>query len=145
MALSDSLLDTNVLSELVRPVPAPRVLAWVARCNPTSLYLSAVTLGKLTRGVSKLPAGRRRSQLTRWLDDDLLRQFAGRVLPFDDRAATCWGRLMADSDRKGLPRAALDAQIAATALRYELRLVTRNTIDFQGTGVTIVNPWLETR
>jgi predicted nucleic acid-binding protein len=135
------LLDTNVVSELVRPRPAERVVAWVVGQAPADLYLAALTIGELTRGVERLPGGRRRDTLVRWIDRDLSRQFAGRILPFDREAAVLWGRIMGEGDRNGRPRAAADAQIAATARRHGLALATRNTADFEGMGVDLVDPW----
>ena len=135
------LLDTNLVSELVRARPEQRVLDWVAHQTATDLYLSAITVGELTRGIAKLPAGRRRSTLRHWLDVDLRREFEGRILAFDQNTARIWGDLMGEADRRSWPRAAIDAQIAATALQHDLTLVTRNTPDFAGLGVHLVNPW----
>lgn len=135
------LLDTNVVSELVRATPHARVLAWLGRQRPADLFLAAVTLGEIVRGVARLPAGTRRSRLEAWVTEALLRQFAGRILAFDQRAAVIWGELMGGADRTGHPRASADAQIAATALRHDLVLVTRNTSDFRGLTSALFNPW----
>ncbi|MGH6896028.1 MAG: type II toxin-antitoxin system VapC family toxin [Geminicoccaceae bacterium] len=135
------LLDTNVVSELVRARPEQRVLDWVAAHLPADLYLSAITLGELIRGIAKLPTGRRRSTLRHWLDADLRREFEGRILAFDQSTAAVWGDLMGEADRRGRPRAAIDAQIAATARQHDLTLVTRNTADFAGLGVRLLDPW----
>ena len=136
------LLDTNVIGELVRAVPDGRVIRWVARRMPLDLHLSAVTLGELIRGISRLPGGKRRRTLLRWVNDDVRIRFAGRILPFDEEAGVLWGTIMGRCDRRGRPRAAADAQIAAIALRFGLTLVTRNTDDFRGMPVTVVNPWM---
>lgn len=135
------LLDTNVVSELVRPKPAQPVLDWVAAQAPDQLMLSAITIGELTRGIAKLAPGRRRRTLQRWIDVDLEKEFAGRILPFDHGTATVWGHLMGDGDRAGRPRPAIDAQIAATALRHRLAVVTRNSADFAGMGIRSIDPW----
>jgi predicted nucleic acid-binding protein len=135
------LLDTNLVSELVRAKPEQRVLDWVADRTVGDLYLSAITLGELTRGIAKLPTGRRRSTLRHWLDVDLRREFEGRILAFDQDTATIWGDLMGDADRRGRPRATIDGQIAATARQHDLTLVTRNTVDFAGLMLRLVNPW----
>lgn len=135
------LLDTNVVSELMRARPEQRVLDWVAAHMPAELYLSAITLGELIRGIAKLPAGRRRSTLRRWLDADLRREFEGRIMAFDQSTATIWGDLMGEADRRGRPRAAIDAQIAATARQHDLTLATRNTAEFDGLDLRLVNPW----
>jgi toxin FitB len=135
------LLDTNVVSELTRRMPEQAVLDWVAARRASSLYLAVVTLGELVRGVARLRTGARRDQLRAWLTDLLTRQFEGRILAFDREAAVIWGQLLGEGDRAGRPRAVLDAQIAAIALRHDLVLVTRNVSDFEGTGVRMVNPW----
>ena len=134
------LLDTNVVSELVKPSPEPSVLGWVARQAVADLFLPAITLGELIRGVVRLPQGRRRDA-ARWVRDDLPRQFEGRILSFDREAAVLWGNVMGEGDRSGRPYAAADAQIAATALRHGLTVVTRNGRDFQGMGVELFDPW----
>ena len=135
------LLDTNVISETVRPQPEPRVLNWIRDQSPNDLFLSAVTLGELVRGTRKLPDSSRSRQYQYWIRHDLARQFDGRVLAFDERAAVRWGEIMGAGDRSGEPRLALDAQIAAIAGRYGLALATRNVKNFQGMRVTLLNPW----
>ena len=137
------LLDTNVISELIKRSPENRVLRWVADQSALDLYLSSVTWGELVRGAAKLPDGRRRTGLTQWIDEDLAQQFEGRILAFDRQAAVVWGEIMGAGDRRGAPRAATDAQIAATAIRHGLTLTTRNTADFEGMPVTLLNPWTE--
>lgn len=135
------LLDTNVVSELVKAVPDRRVLAWVAAQSASDLHLSAVALGEIVRGVAKLKSGRRRDSLMRWVEHDLQAQFEGRILAFDQGAAVIWGRLMGEADRAGRPLASADAQIAATAIRHGLVVATRNVADYRISGVAIVNPW----
>jgi toxin FitB len=134
-------LDTNVVSELMRPQPDARVSAWIRRTPPLELFLAAVTLGEIVRGVARLPAGPRRSRLEPWVSELLPRQFAGRILAFDQPAAVIWGELMGAADLAGRPRAAADGQIAATALRHDMVLVTRNTADFDGVLAALLNPW----
>ena len=137
------LLDTNVLSELVAAAPAPQVVRWMAVQEPGRLFLSVVTLGELTKGVARLDPGRRRDQLARWLAEDLTAQFAGRVLTFDQAVAVRWGEMMAEAERRGRPRPAVDLQIAATAACAGLGVATRNTADFDGIGLELINPWVE--
>ena len=135
------ILDTNVVSELVRATPHARVLSWIRLQRPTDLFLAVVTLGEIVRGVVRLPTSSRRSKLEAWVTELLPRQFAGRILAFDQQAAVIWGELMGTADRTGRPRASADAQIAATAIRHDLVLVTRNMPDFKELISALVNPW----
>ena len=135
------LLDTNVVSETVRPRPEKAVLDWMEAQVPTDLFLAAQTVGELVRGARKVKERARRERFERWIEEDLARQFDGRVLPFDGPTAAVWGRLMGDGDRTGRPPAAADAQIAAVAIRHELLLVTRNEKDFAQFGIQLLNPW----
>lgn len=132
------LVDTNVISELTRPKPAPSVAAWFEEVANEALHLSVLTLGELRRGVEKLPAGKRKEKLRYWLEQELPGWFGERLLPIDAAVADTWGRLQATSERT-LP--AIDSLLAATALRHHLRLVTRNTMDFDAAGVETINPW----
>ena len=135
------LLDTNVVSETVRPKPEKMVLDWIEAQIPTDLFLAAQTIGELVRGARKVREQERRERFERWIEQDLARQFDGRVLPFDGRTATIWGRLMGDGDRAGRPPAAADAQIAAVAIQHELILVTRNVKDFGNFDIHLLDPW----
>lgn len=135
------LLDTNVVSEIMRMAPEPAVLRWIADRQAAELFISAATLGELVRGVARLPAGRRRTALKQWIETDLRLHFEDRVLPFDESAAVIWGNLLADGDRIGRPRPVVDAQIAATAIRFDAKLVTRNADDFADFPVEIIDPW----
>lgn len=135
------LLDTNVVSETVRPRPRQSVLDWIEARNPSELFLAAQTIGELVRGARKARERERRERFERWIEQDLVRQFDGRVLPFDVRTATVWGRLMGDDDRAGRRPAAADAQIAAVAIQHGLVLATRNVRDFAQLDVELLNPW----
>jgi len=138
--VSGFLLDTNVISELVRPKPEPKVTAWVSAVDEDLLYLSVLTLGEIRIGITSLKDASRRVTLEAWLDSDLLLRFAGRVLPIDQAVADRWGRLAAEA----MPKSALpviDGLLAATALHHNLTLVTRNIRDVAVTGVPVFNPW----
>ena len=132
------LLDTNVLSELVRPRPEPRVQAWFANTPDEALHISVLTLGELRQGVEGLAAGKRRERLRVWLENELPEWFGDRVIPVTAEVADRWGRLVAAAGR---PLAAIDALAAATALTYGLRVVTRNVRDFSIPGLEVVDPW----
>ena len=135
------LLDTCVLSELTKPAPDPQVTAWVAAQEEDDLGVSALTLGELQHGVSRLPAGARRRRLQAWVDDDLRRRFADRCLPVDDGVACAWGELSARAEDEGHPVSVIDGLVAATALTHDLTLVTRNTRDMAPTGARLLDPW----
>lgn len=136
------LLDTNVLSELLRPAPDASVLAWFAQQHPDLLFVSAVTQAEMLLGTRLLPAGRRRDKLQTALDAMFAEDFVGRVVPFDGLAAIAYAEIVATRRAAGRPVSQFDAQIAATALCQQANLATRNTADFDGCGITLVNPWL---
>jgi predicted nucleic acid-binding protein len=132
------LLDTNIISELVRAKPAKTVLAWFDDVPSEALHISVLTLGEIRKGIEQMADGARREKLRRWLEHDLVAWFDKRVLPIDVAVVDRWGRLVA---RIGRPVPSIDSLLAATALHYELRLVTRNVKDFNYPGLDVVNPW----
>ena len=133
------LVDTNVLSELTRPTPELRVIAWL-EVNEPALALPTITLAELRYGIARLPEGRRRSGLLHFWRATCS-QFRGRIFSFDERAAERYGDLAASAERAGRPLSVQDGQIAAIALVHGMTVATRNVGDFQATGVAIVNPW----
>lgn len=135
------LLDTCVLSELVKPRPNPMVCDWVAIQEEHRLFLSVITIGEVQKGITKLPSGQRRDDLQQWLGRDLLLRFDGRILPIDTAVAEVWGTMLAEADRRGRPVPAIDALIAATAKAHGCTVVTRNEADIEPTGVSVLNPW----
>ncbi len=135
------LLDTNVVSETTKLRPDGRVLSWLSDQNAGDIFLASMTIGELVRGVRKLEETARRRVYERWIEEDLLKQFDGRVLPFDQGAAIIWGEIMGDGDRTGRTRAAADARIAAVARRHNLTLATRNLKDFESMKVVLFDPW----
>jgi len=134
-------LDTNVVSELVRPAPAGAVVDWFGAHDPAELYLTAVGEAELRVGVAALPAGRRRELLRQALQLVIEVDFAGRILPFDSAAAAAYADIYTARRRAGRPIATLDCQIAAIASVRGARLATRNVADFVATGVALVDPW----
>lgn len=135
------LLDTNVPSEFARERPEPRVVQWLKAQPPTALFLSAVTIGEIRKGLVVLPQGRRRAELETWFHTDLLSWFHNRILPVTHSIADRWGALEGQCQLKGTPLNTADGMIAATALEHDLVVVTRNVKDFAGLGVAVVNPW----
>jgi len=133
------LLDTNIPSEFTKPLPEPRVTAWLA--SKMDLHLSAISIGELRKGFCLMPQSKRRIQLELWFDQFLLPLVADRVLPVTQEIGSRWGVLSAERQIKGIPLAMADGLIAATALEYGLILVTRNVKDFADLGLTVLNPW----
>ena len=136
------LLDTNVLSEVRRPQPDAKVLAWLDQVDEDRVYLSVISIAEIARGIGLLENGKRKSELALWLEHDLPVRFDGRMLSVDMPAALTWGQLMADSKRAGFALSVMDGWIAAIALSKGLTLVTRNIKDFENFGIVLLNPWL---
>ena len=139
--MSGYLLDTNCISELVRPRPAAQVLKWFDAADERLLYLSVLTLGEIRKGVEGLSPGKRRGSLETWVSVDLPARFAGRILPLDAGVADRWGVLAAQAQRKGNPLPVIDGLLAATALYHELTVVSRNASHFRSIQTAVVNPW----
>jgi len=136
------LLDTNCVSELVRPDPEPNVINWMGEIDEANLYLSVLTLGEIRKGLARLGQGSRRTRLETWLEVDLRARFAGRIVPIDAGVAERWGWLAAEAKRKGRGLPVIDGLLAATALHLNLTVVSRNARDFVETQVPVLNPWL---
>ena len=139
--MSGFLLDTNIPSELTKPMPDIRVTGWVAAQDNASLYLSVVSVGELRRGFTLLPRSKRRTRLEQWFEQYLLPLFAGRILPVTQSIGDRWGVLGGECQLRGTPLNTADGMIAATALEHDLTIVTRNVKDFAGLGVAVFNPW----
>jgi predicted nucleic acid-binding protein len=132
------LIDTNALSELRRKAPDPSVVDWFSQRPPATLHLSVLTLGEICKGIENISDEVRRQSLIDWLETDLPTFFTGRILPVDGAVADRWGRLCATAGR---PLPAIDSLLAATALKHNLVLVTRNVKDFAGLPIQTFNPW----
>jgi predicted nucleic acid-binding protein len=134
------LLDTNIISNIAKPTPSESLIAWMAEQADQDLFIASLTIAEIRRGVLEKPAGKRRDELEAWFAGPEGPQalFADRVLPFDNRAALVWARLMADGKIKGRPRSALDMIIAAVAEANGCVVVTDNAKDFD--GIEIINP-----
>ncbi len=138
------LLDTNVVSEPVRPRPEPQLLRWLDERPLAELSVSVITFGEIQKGVLQMHPGPRRDVLTRWYEHEVHEQFRDRVLPVDIPVAREWGRLVAESVRTGRTLSVPDGLLLATATIHGLVLVTRNERDCRERGVAIVNPWKDT-
>jgi predicted nucleic acid-binding protein len=139
--VSGFLLDTNVISELVKPRPEPKVVGWIEDIDENLLYLSVLTLGEIRKGVAALRQSARRTALEAWLESDLRLRFSKRIFPIDEQVADRWGSLAGQAQKGGHSLPVIDGLLAATAIHHNLTLVTRNTGDTAATGVAIFNPW----
>ena len=139
--MSGFLLDTNCISELVRPKPDPRVMEWMEAADEGMLYLSVLTFGEIRKGLAGLAQGKRRTHLETWLQVELQARFAGRVVPIDAAIADRWGLIASEAKRRGKSLSVIDGLLAATALHQNLTVVSRNVSDFTNAQVQVLNPW----
>ena len=135
------LLDTCVISEFTRRKPDEMVIHWVDSMDEDDLFLCAITIGEIRRGIDRLLVSHRKDELVVWLADGLLERFTQRVLPLDATTMFLWGAMTAQLERSGQTMGLMDSLIAATAIQNNLILVTRNVSDFVACGLQIVNPW----
>ncbi len=135
------ILDTNVVSEPLKPSPAPAVLEWLDRQVPETLYLTTINLAELLTGIEVLPQGRRRNELQNALTTKVMPLFEGRILSFDKKAAEAFARINASAQTQGSPISFADGAIAAIASAQGYLLATRNVRDFKCTGVELIDPW----
>jgi predicted nucleic acid-binding protein len=134
------LLDTCVLSEMVKPIPHPAVVEWLTATPSDTLFISVITIGELRKGVAKLPESNKKVRLTHWLGT-LMEEYGDRIFPIDLTVSEQWGVMQAASEKAGTPVAVLDGLIAATALAHQLIVVTRNRRDFLPSKVLLFDPW----
>ena len=135
------ILDTNVLSEPLKPSPDPAVIRWLDRQSPATLYVTTISQAELLAGVSALPAGRRRTELRKVIDKELSFLFEDRVLPFGERSAEAYAQVVPAANAAGNPIDFADAAIGAIAIEHNYILATRNVADFKGTSIKLLNPW----
>ena len=135
------LLDTNVISELIKREPNQNVVRWIDEHDETYFYLSVITLGELQKGINKLSDQNMADQLQNWLDQSLTRRFQGRLLDIDVEVISTWGRLQGASEKKGVKLPVIDSLIAATANTHNMIVVTRNVHDLELCQASVFNPW----
>lgn len=135
------LLDTCVISELIKTTPEPKVVEWIDSVDEDKLFLSVITIGELKKGIIKLPSSKKKIRIQEWLQEDLLIRFNKRILILDIDIFLQWGILIANLEKRGTKMPTIDSLIAATALHHNLCLVTRNEPDFQNCDINILNPW----
>jgi hypothetical protein len=135
------ILDTNVLSEMLRSAPDARVSGWLTAQPMTQMFTTAVTEAEIRYGVSRLPIGQRKDALQSAVDGLFNEDMSGRILPFDSEAAKLYAEIVSGRERVGRPMSQFDAEIAAVARSRGAKLATRNTTDFEGCGIDLINPW----
>jgi toxin FitB len=135
------LLDTCVLSEFTRRKPDPKVIDWVDHMEEEKLFLSVISLGEIQRGIERLPESHRKTELLAWVNDELVGRFGARLVPLEAATMLIWGTLTARLEAAGQPRPVMDTLIAASALRHNLIVATRNVADFAPCGTQVINPW----
>ncbi len=135
------LLDTCVLSEFTHRRPSEKVVNWIDQVEEERLFVSAITVGEIQRGVERLPESHRKTELLAWLNDAFLRRFSTRILPLDAGTMLLWGSLTARMEQSGRPVGVMDSLIVATALQHNLIIVTLRVTDFLPCGVQVTNPW----
>lgn len=134
------LLDTCLISELVKPTSNKKVIKWLNDIPSTALFLSAITIGEIRKGLTKLPSSKKKETLTVWLNT-LLRDYKERIFSIDLIVAENWGVIQGNAEKAGMPMSSIDSLIAATAHTHNLTLVTRNEDDFVPSQISILNPW----
>ncbi len=135
------LLDTNVISEMVRKQPNSTVVSWIESHDESSLYLSVITVGELVKGIAKLNDDTRIKLLERWVYHDLVHRFEGRILTLDLSVMVRWGRIQGHAERENFTLPAMDSMIAAIAIEHNMIVATRNTEDLIRCGANVMNPW----
>ena len=135
------ILDTNVISELVAARPNPKVVDWIQSVESNQVFLSVIAIGELKKGIEKLLDSDRKVKLDQWLHEDLLVRFEDQILIIDQETMLIWGRLVAQLELIGRPISSIDSLLAATALKWQYTLVTRNTAHFALAGIVLLNPW----
>ncbi len=135
------LLDTCVISELSKKRPAACVVKWISSVDENNLFISALTIGEIYKGIEKLPSSTKKSILYSWLAHDLEERFSNRILAFDTAVAATWGKIQAQSELVGKSLPIIDGQIAATGIYHNLVIVTRNVSDMEASKGNLYNPW----
>ena len=135
------LLDTCVISELIKPKPSSKVTKWLRSCQDETLFLSSLTIGEIQKGISKLPNSQKRINLQAWIDGELIRRFDKRILGIDIKVAQKWGEIQALSEMAGTKMPVIDSLIASIGIVYDMTVVTRDTGGMKKSGVRLFNPW----
>ena len=134
------LVDTCIISELIKPKPSSKVTKWVRSCREETLFISSLTIGEIQKGISRLPESRKKNELQTWLDVELTLRFDRRILGIDLEVAKKWGEIQASSEMAGHKMPVVDSLIASIGIVHDLTVATRNTADMKSSGVSLFNP-----
>lgn len=135
------LLDTCVISEIIRQKPSKKVIKWIKQEEEGNFFLSVLTIGELHKGIEKLVESKRKEELHYWVENDLKERFWNRIIDIDIQVAIMWGKIQGMAECIGRPMPAIDSLIASTGITHHLTVVTRNTSDMKESGVALLNPW----
>ena len=135
------ILDTCVISELIKPRPSSNVVSWVNSCQEENLYLTTITIGEIQRGIFKLTKSKKRTNLQDWLENELIVRFDKRILGFGLLESKIWGKIQAKSEKNGTKMPILDGLMASIAIVHNMGIATRNIDDMEVSGATLLNPW----
>ncbi|MBW2305055.1 MAG: type II toxin-antitoxin system VapC family toxin [Deltaproteobacteria bacterium] len=137
------ILDTCIISEIVKPKPRLKVINWLRSQNENNLYISVLTLGELHKGLEKIRDKRQKKKIHLWIEQDLRERFRDKILPIDARVAMIWGQVQGRTEQSGRGMPTIDGLIAATGLAFNMVVATRNISDMEASGVALFNPWDE--
>jgi len=135
------LLDTCVISEIIKQKPSGKVTKWIKNEDETNFFISVLTIGELHKGIEKLSESKRKGKLHNWVENDLKERFWNKIIDIDIQVAMIWGKIQGMTERVGKPMLAIDSLIAATGITHHLTVVTRNTSDMKESGAVLLNPW----
>lgn len=135
------LLDTCVISELIKQDPSKKVMEWISKEDEENFFISVLTLGEIYKGIEKLADSKRKVLLKNWIEKDLKERFWNKIIDIDAKVASTWGKIQGISEKTGRAMPAIDSLIAATGIAYDLTVITRNTKDMNASGVMLLNPW----
>ena len=135
------ILDTCVISELIKKDPDKNVIKWISGIDENALFITSITVGEIIKGIERLKDGKRKNDLIGWINTDLKERFKNRIIPFDTESATVWGKVQATTELKGKPLPAIDGIIASIGIANNMVIATRNISDMEESGVVLYDPW----
>lgn len=135
------ILDTCVISELIKKDPDKKVIKWISNIDENALFITSITVGEIVKGIERLKEGKRKNDLIGWINIDLKERFKNRIIAFDTESATVWGKVQATTELKGKPLPAIDGIIASIGIANKMVIATRNISDMKESGAVLYNPW----